>query len=615
MANNWVVLAGLHEVRRLNTVYSASEGLAAFQVTALPSHRGDGKTGNLQISQSFFPINELPDDVLYEIWSHIIGLYGVHDDDSYKASSRLLVSQVCRHWRTLALSSPFLWTNILLISPQYTSMMIERSGQALLSVLVTPNGMSRAQLSLCMKYVFQHGDRLCRLDMTHTPPLRHALDNCLHRGLGVGPPVLDTVVMRYRFEWSVNVADTSRHLPLPVMASNVKNLRVEAGTIGLVKSLTGNFPCVTNLKVSFNPYQIPELGELLDMLRALPQLERLHFHTRTVLVRRIPQPPLGDPKVATLDQLRYLTIEDLNCAQIFNFLIFPTTTSVVVNLHRDTDFCALTSEQLFHKIATACTGLVKSNLSRSISEFVTAMVSYEEEIVTPFSRRIHLILRLWCSSQARTIPSLQSANITINFAMIRYSRTEFNAVLDWINPLPSVTAFTLLVDIPEEYRYSTALFKLFPNAITMTLDGKRYQSLHRRSISSTSSKESLILEYDQRSPERLLAGLKSRIRDDDFTLPYLQELVMSNLNWCGHHRKINVSDHDKRVEPLVDRLLDVLYTREKAGLRLKKLLIDGPYNLDSIDFGLINSSVGVDQVEKTSDSRRTLCDVCRFLEA
>lgn len=53
-----------------------------------------------------FDIATLSGDLLYQIWTWVIGPSG--SDDSYEPSGRLAMSQVCRRWREISVNSPLL---------------------------------------------------------------------------------------------------------------------------------------------------------------------------------------------------------------------------------------------------------------------------------------------------------------------------------------------------------------------------------------------------------------------------------------------------------------------------------------------------------------------------
>ena len=84
----------------------------------------DAKTTRILESWSLFPINELPEEILENIFFHTIygsDAEGIEDPrTSYReiVRSRITLGSVCRHWRSLVINTPEIWSKVLVSSPQ-----------------------------------------------------------------------------------------------------------------------------------------------------------------------------------------------------------------------------------------------------------------------------------------------------------------------------------------------------------------------------------------------------------------------------------------------------------------------------------------------------------------
>ncbi|KIJ46417.1 hypothetical protein M422DRAFT_29267 [Sphaerobolus stellatus SS14] len=99
-----------------------------------------------------FPVNSFPDDILFHIFrlgmchgTQTVEYKDKKDKKAKKDKKRLIIppviySQVCRHWRHLALDAPWLWTNIDFKDrgPEYplTTIFIERAKNAPLNIVL-----------------------------------------------------------------------------------------------------------------------------------------------------------------------------------------------------------------------------------------------------------------------------------------------------------------------------------------------------------------------------------------------------------------------------------------------------------------------------------------------
>ncbi|KAF8555387.1 hypothetical protein OG21DRAFT_1496338 [Imleria badia] len=122
---------------------------------------------NLEIQRNFVCfIHLLPTEILEAIFIHCAcDYYGlvtlVYRVSRPTAPSWVNVSYVCRHWRSVALNCPTLWTYLSTTSPRWTEAFLCRSKQASLKVVVHVN--SKNEVSRFMEKVVKHSERIQEL--------------------------------------------------------------------------------------------------------------------------------------------------------------------------------------------------------------------------------------------------------------------------------------------------------------------------------------------------------------------------------------------------------------------------------------------------------------------
>lgn len=134
-----------------NTISSTENGVYAIQeeidkverVLASLVHQLDALGQHIRIHTNLLsPLQGLPLEILSEIFLHYAN---DHDEAVDLAQVAMLVSQVCRNWRTAALATPKLWSTIVLPinhsipTAQFnlTSTFLHRSGASPLSLYIT----------------------------------------------------------------------------------------------------------------------------------------------------------------------------------------------------------------------------------------------------------------------------------------------------------------------------------------------------------------------------------------------------------------------------------------------------------------------------------------------
>ncbi|KAG7086160.1 hypothetical protein E1B28_002121 [Marasmius oreades] len=97
-----------------------------------------------------------------EIFQIIFAFCGAHEN--IRSKYRLAFTQVCRHWRTLSLGMPSLWSTIDLSDLPYAALCLSRSGEASVSLVSTT----------CTEFVggvamAEARNRICKIDVVSFP--------------------------------------------------------------------------------------------------------------------------------------------------------------------------------------------------------------------------------------------------------------------------------------------------------------------------------------------------------------------------------------------------------------------------------------------------------------
>jgi len=237
------------------------------------------------------PVSSLPVEVLDQIFILLTPCA------SQLAELRPLIAitQVCRRWRSYALSSPRLWRTTVLDSGEWTREMLVRSRTALLTVhCVEPEpwqwGRSLANLP---KVLHRHGHRLGSLRVTIPA-----------EGVGIiqswpkGTVRLESLAINF-------VQQTALPDALVVHFPRLKKLSLLQSVFSWDPVV--NYPHLTSLSLTTHD-QRGEMPHFLDAIRQMPQLQELEIFDS------LPTPPTKDLPVAQsaipLPHLKMLRLTD-----------------------------------------------------------------------------------------------------------------------------------------------------------------------------------------------------------------------------------------------------------------------------------------------------------------
>ncbi|KAJ3507864.1 hypothetical protein NLJ89_g6065 [Agrocybe chaxingu] len=124
--------------------------------------------------ETFFDINELPDDLLAEVIT--FATKSSKPNRNPEVPVQIELSLVCRRWRDLILHSPLLWTDIFISTSSLSnaSIFFERSQTALIDVtcssVVNGHSAHTAYISMISSTIARHISRLRSLDIDVSEP-------------------------------------------------------------------------------------------------------------------------------------------------------------------------------------------------------------------------------------------------------------------------------------------------------------------------------------------------------------------------------------------------------------------------------------------------------------
>jgi hypothetical protein len=271
------------------------------------------------LRNTFSPISRLPTEILCHIF------YFTQEQQRYFVLNWIKVTYISRQWRTVALNSPNLWTN-LLFGP-WTSIMLERSKKADLTVKFDFSN----RTSNAIKYLesaFHHVDRfkVLLLENGHASLLRDLVSK-----LPKSAPRLHSLIISvYRSRVSeLGFDHDSDTCDLPeAMLCETENVHyVELK--GCNPSWNSHlFSSLLHLKIDgVSRAARPTTKQFLEMLKRMPNLESLELHNA------IPVENSGSvQETILLSGLNSLSLSSsyTEIGNLLRYLIYPPTTRVKI---------------------------------------------------------------------------------------------------------------------------------------------------------------------------------------------------------------------------------------------------------------------------------------------
>ena len=310
-------------IRTKNVIVNGSRTVT---VTQLYGQMLTTMTSSGSQSDAQSPIYLLPPEIL----GNIFGLAVIACKDAYVCkwpprnigyrsyATFFNFSFVSQHWRSVALSTPYIWGTLLFISRKLVSVMLERSKMANLSI--------HSQLSyrlpavpLIMEVMNDHISRITEIALD----IRTSEFLTLMEDLKQRPPSLRPCELRLRLTVGHNQTFPSAIL----VTDRLKVLEAENLTFAWEPSQS--FPCLTHLTLGTTSLKIP-IPDIITSLRGMPALEFLHI--RNSLASEEYASPIQPVQLARLQILEIISEKyDSSSIPIFLTLItLPAATDILI---------------------------------------------------------------------------------------------------------------------------------------------------------------------------------------------------------------------------------------------------------------------------------------------
>ncbi|TFK50603.1 hypothetical protein OE88DRAFT_1661108 [Heliocybe sulcata] len=275
-------------------------------------------------------IARLPPEVLAEIFAAYICAHGQPEvpirlsSGPHQPYAWLVITHVCHHWRTVALGTPSLWTEVYLTQPECVQMMLTRSKQVPLSILLPRNPL-RQNHRLTLEHALAQLHRIRRLDLSVSFADLEKLDSAR-----LGDPIqLRELVLARLFHMNEKPSGT---LLLPII-SRLATARLQSLLIynlPLIAFRELLMPTLTSLSLS-NCSPSIDVMCILKVLQTMPKLRLLHL---TSVLASSGLLSRDARYTADLPHLEHVTVSDMppQCAALLSNLCLSSNAAVTLTL-------------------------------------------------------------------------------------------------------------------------------------------------------------------------------------------------------------------------------------------------------------------------------------------
>ena len=510
------------------------------------------------LRNTFSPISRLPTEVLCHIF------YFTQEQQRYFVLSWIKVTYVSRQWRTVALNSPNLWTNLPFGYGHWISVMLERSKKANLTAELDLSN----RTSNTIKYLesaFHHVDRFKVLSLENG-------DSSLLRDLvsklpKSAPRLHSLVISVYRSNFFERDSDTC-DLP-EAMLCETENLHyVELR--GCNPSWNSHlFSSLSHLKIDWvSRAARPTTKQFSEMLKRMPNLESLELRNA------IPVENSGSvQETIHLSGLNFLSLSSpsTEIGNLLRYLTFPPTTRVKI--------VAEISDQNFSGILSRLSSILSPSDKKRGCDIARLFIGGADD--TRHSVQIQAYSKLEPQSDLFR-PSLINPDIDLTFNCQKFAE-PFKPLLDSVLP-QYFHAF------PLDNLSSLFLSEVTPSPqILLDLFGTLS---HLESIVSKGTSAHPLVEALQSTP---IPGQATSPVKTNFVFPGLRSLALGSATFEPDH-------YDSEFACIhVDSLRDCLKQRHEHGAGLHELHLKDCYYLYPDDVNLFEEVVGLvhwDKVEQ-----------------
>ncbi|KAK7038470.1 F-box domain-containing protein, partial [Favolaschia claudopus] len=280
------------------------------------------------LSQILYPVLSLPFEVTSSIFIHCIPADGRVSPSSCAAP--LILAQICRQWRDVALSTPILWCSLYIDGGMDINTLTYRPTvpndtrvQNLIRTWYSRAGSSRLSFGLNFRFR-QASKNLLRLIASYSGQIERL-------ELHVWQPQLETAkpfaasfpVLQYLSITNSFGADVQSCLA--ATASTLRELRL-LETQNIIPSFPYSLPLLTRLEISANIS--PQT--LLQILHNCPSLSHLFFSISEFEARSIPEPSTATTEVESFPNISSVILASPDAAVALRLVTFPNLHTIEI---------------------------------------------------------------------------------------------------------------------------------------------------------------------------------------------------------------------------------------------------------------------------------------------
>ncbi|KAJ3556142.1 hypothetical protein NM688_g2187 [Phlebia brevispora] len=261
-------------------------------------------------------------------------------DDGYpwlRSWNWIAISWVCHIWRDIVLSTPTLWTTIVLVAhPKLIKLALQRSGSLPLSVPIVKEPFwwspTLAKRGGVFHMVMSSLSRIRDADLVITPSVYSILSMLASSGIALQATILEELNIK------MCVAEDGQPVFSTLSMPRLTSLQVENISVRLLAALAPR--TLTSLDADLHPFT---LDELVGVLQQLPSLQELSLSS--IVLSRWDEHPVLPPQ--RLPHLKHLTLRPSidddsgriigTAVRCLNCIIFPPDASVDIEAYGESD--------------------------------------------------------------------------------------------------------------------------------------------------------------------------------------------------------------------------------------------------------------------------------------
>ncbi|TFK56179.1 hypothetical protein OE88DRAFT_1652810 [Heliocybe sulcata] len=350
---------------RAATIRATMDDLRA-RISELSEELSSNREERSRVASLISPIEDLPDELLADIWDYTRECHRLRPHDMYTidkcrsmfcAPAILQMSWVCRRWRDVALSTPMLWSDLLLsphMSLQLMRLKVERSQSCPLDITVECSHYCRKPAHGSNRIVERLNLLICEIRLEIPRWRSFQLFACVGiaevRGqvLGgnghTGQPILTACTAALTIMHAPQLVDFRvvfdcgpEFIPeLPELSTECFKVLKRVQVYGVdIRSSMSAFTGLVTLDLSLPRYLRPTPEEMRDMVLGSPNLTVLYLEGPPIqgnfsVLDEYSFPVITSSSVRTL-RLALVSDEDEFAHHFFNVFDFPNLESLCLS--------------------------------------------------------------------------------------------------------------------------------------------------------------------------------------------------------------------------------------------------------------------------------------------